>query len=134
MPGAGAGTAIGMPHSSASPRVGGSNPARMRSSVDLPQPDAPIRQTNSPLATLRWASRSASMRSPCSSNCFDTPLISTIGVAPSAMARAPAQQPAAEHQHQPVGDESRNPDDNHAADHDLGARELARLHDDGAQP
>src|SRR3977135_3155139 len=111
MPRAGAGPETGMPHISASPRVGCSNPARMRSNVDLPQPEAPIRQTNSPLGTLRWASRSASMPPPGSSNCLDTPLISTIGIALSVMAWAPAQQAAAEQQHPPGGDESRDPDD-----------------------
>ncbi len=62
MPRSGAGPGIGLPHISASPAVGCSKPATMRSSVDLPQPEAPIRQTNSPLRTERLASRSASMR------------------------------------------------------------------------
>src|SRR5713101_3571560 len=133
MPRSGAGPSIGLPHINASPRVVCSKPATMRSSVDLPQPEAPIRQTNSPLRTRRLASRSASMRSPCSSNCLETALSSTIGVVMSRMAGTPAQQAAAEQHHEPVRDEAGDPDDDHAADHDLGARELARLHDDGAE-
>src|SRR5436190_1844430 len=50
------------------------------------------------------------------------------------MARAPAQQAAAELHHEAVRDEAGDADHDHAADDDLGARELARLHDDGAEP
>src|SRR5262245_39568965 len=133
MPRFGAGPSTGMPHMSASPRVACSKPATMRSSVDFPQPEAPMRQMNSPLRTLRLTSRSASMRWPCSSNCLLTPLMSMIGRPLSPMVGAPAQQPAAEQHHQPVGDEAGHADDDHPRDDDLGARELARLHDDGAE-
>ena len=59
MPRSGAGPSIGLPHIRRLPRVAFSKPATMRSSVDLPQPDAPIRQTNSPLldAQMRVAQR-----------------------------------------------------------------------------
>ena len=67
MPRSGAGPPTGLSHISALPAEGGSNPATMRSSVDFPQPDAPIRQTNSPLCTTRLASRSASIFWPLSS-------------------------------------------------------------------
>src|SRR5262245_53645357 len=132
MPRLGAGPLIGMPHIRASPRVACSKPAMMRRSVDLPQPDAPMRQMNSPLRTERLTSRSASMRWPWSSNCLWTPLISMMGEG-SGMVRAPAQQPAAEERDQAVGDESGDADHRHAGDDDLGARELARLHDNGAE-
>ena len=36
------------PDADTSPEVGCSSPATRESSVDLPQPDAPIRQVNSP--------------------------------------------------------------------------------------
>jgi hypothetical protein len=36
----------------------------MRNNVDLPQPDAPIRQMNSPFFTVRLAPRSASIERP----------------------------------------------------------------------
>ena len=45
--------------SSTSPVVGSSSPATRLSSVDLPHPDAPSRQTNSPGWTCRSMSRSA---------------------------------------------------------------------------
>ena len=43
---------IGLPSSSASPRVGLMKPATMLSSVDLPQPEGPMSETNSPGCTL----------------------------------------------------------------------------------
>ena len=59
MPRLGSGPEIGLPHISASPLLGGSKPAMIRSRVDLPQPEAPIRQTNSPLRIDRLAPDSA---------------------------------------------------------------------------
>src|SRR5262245_4265036 len=113
MPRSGAGPSIGFPHISALPRVAFSKPATIRNSVDLPQPEAPIRQTNSPLLTLRCASRSASMRSPLNSNCLLSALSSRIGVAALAMGRTPAQQSAADPHDQAVGDEAGHADDDH---------------------
>src|ERR1700761_8077108 len=57
MPRLGPGPEIGMPHIRLSPLVACSKPAAIRSSVDLPQPEAPIRQMNSPLRTRRFAQR-----------------------------------------------------------------------------
>ena len=59
MPRLGSGPVIGLPHISASPDVGCSKPAMMRSKVDFPQPEAPIRQMNSPLEMVRLAPESA---------------------------------------------------------------------------
>ncbi len=59
MPRVGSGPAIGRPHIRASPEEGWSKPAMMRSRVDLPQPEAPIRQMNSPLLIERLAPESA---------------------------------------------------------------------------
>src|ERR1041384_4631716 len=56
MPRSGAGPAIGRSHIKALPRVAVSKPATMRSKVDLPQPEAPIRQTNS-ILELRGLSK-----------------------------------------------------------------------------
>ena len=50
----------------------------MRSRVDLPQPEAPIRQMNSPLAMVRLASLSASIVWSCSLKTLLTPLMSMI--------------------------------------------------------
>jgi hypothetical protein len=41
------------------PALGAVSPAMRFSSVDLPQPEWPIKVTNSPLATLRLMSRKA---------------------------------------------------------------------------
>src|SRR6185369_13096117 len=127
MPRSGAGPSIGRSHIKALPRVAVSKPATMRSKVDLPQPEAPIRQTNSPLFTLRFASRSASMRSPLNSNCLVRPLSSRIGMVASDIVRAPAQQATAEPHHQPVGNETRNANHDHAGDDNLRSRQLPRL-------
>src|ERR1041385_2959771 len=126
MPRSGAGPSIGRSHIKALPRVAVSKPATMRSKVDLPQPEAPIRQTNSPLLMRRLASRSASMRSPLNSNCLLKPLSSRIGIVASDMVRAPAKEPATEPLHEAVGDEARDADHDHAGDHDLGSRQLPR--------
>ena len=64
MPRLGPGPDIGTPHIRLSPCVAVSNPAAIRSSVDLPQPDAPIRQMNSPFLTFRLAPRKASIDQP----------------------------------------------------------------------
>src|SRR5579864_2802784 len=104
MPRLGSGPAIGLPHIKASPDEGVSKPARMRSRVDLPQPEAPIRQTNSPLAILRLAPDTAWMGWPWSWNSLETRRNSTIGMVASAMMiGTPAQQPVADRHHRAIG-------------------------------
>src|SRR4029450_4648875 len=99
---------------------GATSPAVMRRSVDLPQPEAPIRQTNSPLAIESVASESAWIVCSCSWNCLETRPISTMGMVASAMmARAPAQQAVADHHDHAVGEVAREPDHDHAADHQV---------------
>ena len=56
----------------ASPASGWSSPATMFSSVLLPQPDAPSRQTNSPFATSSETSSSAWVASPACPKTFET--------------------------------------------------------------
>src|SRR6266481_4494291 len=85
MPRLGSGPSIGLPHINASPEVGCSKPAMMRSNVDLPQPEAPIRQMNSPLAIARLAPASALIVWSCSWKFLETPLISTICTLASAI-------------------------------------------------
>src|SRR5262249_5234694 len=53
------GAVIGLPSAWTVPLSGFSRPAMMLSNVDLPQPLAPTRQTNSPSATLRLTLSSA---------------------------------------------------------------------------
>src|SRR4051794_32811519 len=122
MPRLGSGSSIGLPHISASPDDGRSKPAMMRSKVDLPQPEAPIRQTNSPLAMVMLASLSAWIVWSWSLKNFETPLMSMIGIS-AMISRTPAQQPVADRDHAPVGEIPRHADHDHAADHQLGARE-----------
>src|SRR5882724_2997382 len=131
MPRLGPGPVIGTSHIRTSPCVAASKPAAMRSCVDLPQPDAPIRQMNSPFLTRRLAPRSASIDRPFCEKILLTLFISRIGT--SAMRRTPGQQPPSDQHHQLVGQKTKGADHDHAGYHDLGARELAGLHDDGAE-
>src|SRR5258708_2287474 len=134
MPRLGSGPSIGLPHIKASPDVGCSKPAMIRSSVDLPQPDAPIRQTDSPLWTARFASLSAWIVWSCNWKTLETPFSSTIGVVASAMmVGAPAQQAVADRNHHAVGQVTGDTDDDHATDHQLGARQRAPIHDHRAE-
>src|SRR5882757_5171083 len=117
MPRPGSGLSIGLSHIRAAPADGCSKPAMIRSSVDLPQPEAPIRQTNSPLAIESVASLSAWIVCSWSWNCLETRLISMMGMVASAMmAGAPAQQAVADHHDHAVGEVARQPDHDHAAD------------------
>src|SRR4051794_39606373 len=144
MPRSGPGPGTGLPHISSTPSVAVSKPPTMRSSVDLPQPEGPIRQMNSPFSIRSEASDSAVMASVPKAKRLVTCLTSRMGsMVParagsaaerSSMLRAPAQQPAPKHLHQLVGDKAEQTDRHHAGDDDLGAGELPRLHDDGAEP
>src|SRR3954467_8903526 len=112
MPRSGPGPATGLPHISSAPSVGASKPPTMRSSVDLPQPEGPIRQTNSPLPMRSEASDSAVIASAPKAKRLVRRRTSRIGstveatAERSSMLRAPAQQPAAEHLHELVGGEA----------------------------
>src|SRR3954464_2612637 len=119
MPRLGSGPSIGFSGISASPAAGSPKTAMMRSRVDLPQPDAPIRQTNSPLAMVRLASASAWIVWSCSLKTLETPLIWIMGIS-AMIAGTPAQQPVADCDHDPVGEIARDTDHDHAADHQLG--------------
>src|SRR5471030_2268606 len=133
MPRLGSGPSIGLPHISAWPDEGWSKPAMMRSRVDLPQPDAPIRQMNSPLAMVRLASESAWIVCCCRRNSLETWLISIMGDS-AMMVGTPAQQAVADRHDDAVGDIARHADHDHTADHQLGARQRAAVHDHRAQP
>src|SRR4029079_15655382 len=133
MPRLGPGPAIGISHIRTSPCVASSKPAAMRSNVDLPQPDAPIRQMNSPFLTRRLAPRKASIDRPFCEKVLPTFFISRIGIVASAMRRAPGQEPPSDQHYQLIGKKTESADYDHARYHDLGARELTGLHDDGAE-
>src|SRR4051794_6651040 len=109
----------------------------MRSSVDLPHPEAPIRQTNSPFSITRFTLRNAST---CS-----LPIMKVLptswtarndlrGAMLSTMLRAPAQDAIVERDDQPVGRKAGETDDDHAGDHEVGAGQRASVHDHRAEP
>src|SRR5688572_10721472 len=124
------GPVTGRPCTLTSPVVGSSKPAMMRSKVDLPQPDAPIRQTNSPAAIPTSTRASASISSLPTVKRLVTPSISRCGRAVSGMVlRAPAQEAVTEHDDDAVGDEAAHPDHDHAGDDEVGARQRAAVHD-----
>jgi hypothetical protein len=120
MPRSGPGPAIRLPFISTSPSLGVSNPAIIRSRVDFPQPEAPIRQTNSPRPISRLTALSASISPPAVTNRLLTASILRIGLsagadavrgrnlgrtsATSAMLRAPAQDAAAQRADRLVGE------------------------------
>src|SRR5882724_3295640 len=130
MPRSGPGPGTGVSHILTLPALGVSNPPTNRSSVDLPQPDAPIRQMNSPLSIVSDASLSAWIWPVPAWKVLETASMATMG-SPSRMLRAPAQQPPPQPLHELVGHEPGDADHHHAGNDDLRARELARLHDDG---
>src|SRR6185503_15219825 len=105
----------GAPRTRTSPAVGVSKPAMIRSRVDLPQPEAPIRQTNSPFSICRLASRRASTFSSPMVKVFEAPWMSrkVLGT----VLRAPAQDVVAERDDQAVAEEAGDADDHHAGDH-----------------
>src|SRR3981189_1325678 len=111
MPRLGPGPVIPTPHTRTAPWVAFSKPAAMRSSVDLPQPDVPIRQMNSPFLTRRLAPRKASIDRPFWENILPTLFSSRVGTL--AMRRAPGQQPPSDQHHQLVGEKAESADHDH---------------------
>src|ERR1041384_7367772 len=123
------------PRTVTSPVVGSSKPATMRSKVDFPQPEAPIRQTNCPLSIARSTRASASISSSPTAKRLVTPRIASTGARASFMVLwAPAQHAVADLHDDAVGHEPAHPDDDHAGDHEVGARERAPVHDHRAEP
>src|SRR5271165_2857836 len=127
------GPVMRLPSTWTSPVVGSSKPAMMRSRVDLPQPEAPIRQTNSPCATVTSMRPSASTSPSPTANRLLTPRIATW-VSSRMVLRAPLQRPIADRDNDPVGHEAAYADHDHSRHHQVGARERAAVHDHRAQP
>src|SRR5215470_6222881 len=121
MPRSGPGPAMGVSHILTPPAVGASNPPMSRSRVDLPQPEAPIRQMKSPLSIFSVASLSAWIVPVPAAKVLETASTLRMGSA-SGMLRAPAQQAPPQPLHGLVGQEAGDADDDHAGDDDLGAR------------
>src|ERR1700684_3056 len=124
MPRSRAGPVVALPPIDASPVVGSSKPAIMRSSVDFPQPDAPIRQTNSPCGMVRSTGASASTSSSSIAKRLVTPrMVRMVGRgALFTVLRTPAQDAIADRDDDPVGDKPAGADDDHAGDHKIGTR------------
>src|SRR3974390_2198717 len=123
-----------LPSTRTSPVVGSSKPAMMRSMVDLPQPEAPIRQTSSPCAMAASMRPSASTSPSPTANRLLTPRMAMCARFASGMVlRAPLQQPVADRHNDAVGHEAADADHDHAGDHEVGARERAPVHDHGAE-
>src|SRR5260370_13415953 len=127
------GPVMGLPSIEASRVVGSSKPAMMRSSVDFPQPDAPIRQTNSPRGMVKSTGANASTSSSPTAKRLVTPWTVRMVGSLLTVLRTPAQQAVADRNDDPVGDKAAGPDDDHAGDHKIGARQRAAIHDDRAE-
>src|SRR5262249_16899630 len=95
------------------------------------QPEAPIRQTNSPLAMATSMRPSASISPSPIANFLLTPrTASRSRLPPSAMVlRAPAQHAVADRHDNAVADEAADADHDHAAHHQVVARQRAAVHD-----
>src|SRR5437868_3271317 len=130
MPRSRPGPAIARPRTATVPSVGCSKPATMRNSVDFPQPDAPIRQTNCPGATARSMRPSASISPSRTLKRLVTPVIASVGAAAASLMvlRAPRQKAVADLDDDAIGHEACHPDDDHAGDHEIGARQRAAIH------
>src|SRR3984957_6426646 len=113
MPRSRPGPVMALPSIEASPVVGSSKPAMMRNSVDFPQPDAPIRQTNSPWGTVRSTGASASISSSPTAKRLVTPrTFRMIGFGLLLkVLRTPAEQAIADRHDDPVGNEPARADD-----------------------
>src|SRR5262249_57556085 len=75
----GRGGGTGAFHILTPPALGASNPPISRNKVDLPQPEAPIRQMNSPSSIVSEAPLSARIWPAPDWKVLDTPAISRIG-------------------------------------------------------
>src|SRR5262245_42910547 len=129
------GLVTGLPDTVTSPAVGSSKPATMRSKVDLPQPEAPIRHTNSPCPIVRSTRASASISPSPTAKRLVTPRIDSSGwrMRSAMVLWAPAQQTVADHHDDAVGDETAGADHDHSGHHQIGARERASVHDHRAE-
>src|SRR6476469_531217 len=129
------GAVTGLASTKTSPVVGSSKPATMRNNVDLPQPDAPIRQTNAPIAIVASIRPSASTTPSPTWNRLVTPRMTTCGRSGLRMVlRTPLQHAVADDDDDAVGHEAAHADDNHPRHHQVGARERAPIHDHRPEP
>src|ERR1700733_10273873 len=134
MPRSRPGPVTDLPSIAISPVVGSSNPAMMRSSVDCPQPEAQIMQTNSPFGMTRSIGASASTSSSPTAKRLVTPrMVRRSWCLLLTVLRAPAQETIADRHNDAVGDKAAGADHNHARYHEISARQRAAIHHDGAE-
>src|SRR5207245_267335 len=121
---AGSGWTTRLPKARISPALGRVNPAMAFRSVDLPQPEGPSRQTNSPAATSRSMRSSATI----APNSLRTPRTSR---AASGMLEpaVPAQEGVIDPRHHRVDGEADHADGDHAGEDLVAPEVLARLQD-----
>src|SRR5262249_13452918 len=112
----GPGLLTGMPSTRTSPLVGCSKPAIRLSSVDLPQPLAPTRVTNSRSATTTLIPASATTWPPAPKVLltFLTSILAT-----KRFLHVPCKEIMANKNNQPVGQKPQQSDAEHGRDHDI---------------
>src|ERR1700730_14635345 len=125
----GCGSRTRLPKARISPEVGCVNPAMAFSSVDLPQPDGPSRQTNSPLVTARSIRSRATMLP----NLMPTPRIWRAGSGISEPA-VPAQEAPVDAGHHGIDGQADHADGDHAGEDLVAPEVLARLEDAVSEP
>src|SRR5258706_7183520 len=99
----------------------------IRSSVDLPQPEAPIRQTNSRLSIIGSTWCRASMRSEPlgfrTVNVLPTSRTCRNGRRSGTVLRAPGEDAVVEGDDQSIAEEAGDADHDHAGDDQVGPRQ-----------
>src|SRR5678815_891879 len=98
----------------------------MLSRVDLPQPDAPTRQTNSPASTCRLMSSRASTLPCLPLNCFEMPLTSRCAV--MRLLLRPRRELVAHGAQGKVACQAEKPDDGDGDEDLVDVQELLRTH------
>src|SRR4051794_27681438 len=132
MPQRGSIRVMGSPRRATWPAVGWRKPAKRESMVDLPQPEAPSRQTNSPSSTSSERSRTATSSVPAPvSKDLVTWRADRMGSGNAAA--LPGQEGPFEAQREPVGDEDGERDAEHADEDERQVAPVLRLPDQGAQ-
>src|SRR5258707_13485712 len=119
------GAPIGLPSTKPSPALGSSKPAMMRNRVDLPQPEAPIRQANAPLSIAASMRPSASISPSPTWKRLVTPRMTTWARLRLGMVlRTPSQQAVADHDDEAIGHESTDSDAERDGAHQAGSQRL----------
>src|SRR3954471_13139787 len=131
------GRSTGCPPTSTAPDVAGCcdrKPAIGRSTVDLPQPDGPRMQMNSPLSGMLGTQNVTSRMIVSLPNCLVTLRNSTRFSLTSVLRRPVGKQSALEEEQQPIDAVGEQPDDDQDQDDVLGEAAPLAGHQQVAQP